>query len=244
MSTVKLFFQILFLIPFSLLFLGVIIFIPANTIEWLEGWIFSILIMLFAIMPFIYLMIKDPATLERRRKLSGSTKDKIFLMLFGIAFLLIPILPGLDFQYKWSPLPFTIEVVSFLGFNFQYKWSPVVSAIEVIGFLGLIVSCSIYFLVMRANTFASKGVTIHEAHRVITTGPYALVRHPMYVAFILIGFSIPLSLGSLVALIPALLVPVFVVFRIRYEEELLKKELSDYKEYMKKVPYRLIPKIW
>ncbi|MFX1254887.1 MAG: methyltransferase family protein [Promethearchaeota archaeon] len=244
MSTVKLFISMLFAIPFVALFLGVLIFIPANTIEWLEGWLYIIQIVLYVLIVFIYFMIKDPDTLLRRGKISGSATDKIFLTLFGIDFFLLLILPGFDFQYRWSPLQFTIEMVSFLGFNFQYKWSPVVSAIEVIGFLGLTLSYIIVFLVMRINSFASKGVTIHDEQEVITTGPYAIVRHPMYVGFTLMSLSIPLALGSLISLVPALLVPFFIAFRIRYEEELLKEELKGYKEYMEKVRYRLIPKIW
>lgn len=189
-------------------------------------------------------MIKDPATLEKRGKISGSATDKIFLMLFSIAFLLILILPGLDFRYGWSPLSFTLEAVSFLDLNFQYKLSLLILAIEGIGFLGLTLSYIIIFLVMKINSFASKGVTIHEEHKVITTGLYAIIRHPMYVGFSLMSFSIPLALGSLVGLIPALVVPIFLALRIRNEEELLKAELPGYKEYMEKVRYRLIPKIW
>ncbi|MFW9993677.1 MAG: methyltransferase family protein [Candidatus Odinarchaeota archaeon] len=212
-----------FAIPFVAIFIGALLFIPANTFEWLEGWLYVLLLVLYVLAVFIYFMIKDPSTLEKRSKLSGSTTDKIFLTLFGIDFFLLIILPGFDFQYSWSPLPF---------------------AVEAIGFLGLVLSYIIIFLVMRENSFASKGLVIHKDQEVISTGPYAVVRHPMYVGFTIMSFSIPLALGSLVSLLPALFAPFFLAFRILSEEEMLKKELPDYTEYMKKVPYRLIPKIW
>ncbi|MHA2296107.1 MAG: methyltransferase family protein [Candidatus Hodarchaeales archaeon] len=223
MSTVKLTIQMIFSIPFIVLFIGVLLFIPANTTNWLEGWLFNLSLALYVLVVFVYFMIKDPSTLERRSKLSGSTTDKIFLTFFGIDFLLIIVLPGFDYQFQWSPLP---------------------PLIVVLGFLGLILSYIIIFLVMRENSFASKGLTIHEGQEVITTGPYAIVRHPMYVGFTIMAICIPLALGSLVSLFPALLAPFFLAFRIRNEEEMLKKELQGYTEYMKKVRYRLIPKIW
>ena len=97
---------------------------------------------------------------------------------------------------------------------------------------------------MRENSFASKGLMIHQGQKVIDTGPYALVRHPMYISSIIMSISIPLTLGSLIGIIPAIFVPFIFGLRICKEEEMLLRELRGYDEYRRKVKYRLIPKIW
>lgn len=102
----------------------------------------------------------------------------------------------------------------------------------------------ILFFVMRENSFASKGLRIHEDQKVITTGPYALVRHPMYMGGIIMSIGIPLTLGSLISLIPVLFVLFIYAVRIRKEEQMLLRDLKGYDEYRQKVKYKIIPKIW
>ncbi len=223
MSALKLSFQFLFSVPFLVLILGALLFLPANSVSWVEGWVFIVLMIGYVGLTYLYFIIKDPSTLQNRSKLSTSGKDSFFLALFGIDFFLLLILPGFDYQYQWSQLP---------------------DPAKLIGFLGVCFSFIIIFFVMRENSFASKGVKIHEEQEVITTGPYAIVRHPMYVGFTIMSFFIPIALGSFISLLPAIFCPFFLAMRIRSEEELLKSQLAGYREYMEKVPYRLIPKIW
>lgn len=224
MSVIKLLIQLILSIPFIIVFLGALLFIPANSLDWSEGWIFIFQLVAYIGFTYFYFIFKDPETLQKRGCLSSSSStDVIFLIAFGIDFLILLILPGFDYQYDWSQLP---EIL---------KW---------IGFLGLFLSYVIVFLVMRENSFASKGLMIHKEQEVITSGPYSVVRHPMYVGFIIMSFCIPLALGSLIAILPALLNPIFLARRIRNEEKMLITALSGYLEYMEKVPYRLIPKIW
>ena len=212
-------------IPFAVLLVGALVFIPAFTLFWLEGWIFILVLFSFITGIFLYFLFRDPSTLQKRSKLSSDIKEVIFLTLFGIIFFLELMIPGLN-----------RSILSFVP-----TLHPI---IEIIGFIGLIISLIIIFLVMRENAYASKGVRIHEGHEVITTGPYSIIRHPMYAGFIIMVISIPLALGSVIALIPAILGPIPLIFRIRIEEELLLTELSGYAEYKENVRYKLIPYIY
>ncbi|MFX1336217.1 MAG: methyltransferase family protein, partial [Promethearchaeota archaeon] len=125
-----------------------------------------------------------------------------------------------------------------------FQWTQIPSLIKIIGFLGLVFSYILNFWVMRVNSYASKGLVMHEDHLIITIGPYGIIRHPMYVSFVLLAFSTPIALGSLVSIFLAIPIPFLLVFRIQNEEKMLTKELISYIEYMEKVRYRLIPKIW
>jgi len=210
-------------IPFLILFMGALLFIPAGTVNWMEGWIYILILVVYYILMTFYFIIKDPATLKKRRKLSSSKMENTALIIFGFFFLLVMILPGFDYQFQWTQLP---------------------NIIKIFGFSGLVITYLLNFWVMKMNSFASKGLMTHEDQVVIMTGPYKHVRHPMYVSFILLAFSTPIALGSLVSLVLAPFIPFFLVFRIQNEEKMLKKELIGYIDYIKKVPYRLIPKIW
>jgi len=165
MSSAKIVIQVILSILFVLVFVGLLLFIPAGTIEWLEGWIYILLLLIFVVSYYTYFMIKNPSTLEQREKLSSSFEDKITLIIIGILFVSLLVLPALDFQFQWFQLP---------------------TIIKVIGNLGVALSYIIIFLVMKENPFASKGLTIHEDQTVITTGPYAVVRHPIYTSLSII----------------------------------------------------------
>ena len=223
MKIIKLFLYLILSIPFMILLMGLLLLLPAGNLYWLNGWIFIASMIFYLLLTFVYFIIKDPSTLEKRSKLNTMKADIIFFLLVSIVFLLLILIPAFDYRFGWSQIPFFIS------------W---------IGITGLIVSYLILFLVMRENSFASKGLMIHDNQAVIDTGPYSRVRHPMYVAFIIMSFSIPLTLGSLIGIIPAISVPFITAFRIHKEEEMLLTELEDYNTYLKKVKYRLIPKIW
>ena len=168
-------------------------------------------------------MVKDPSTLERREKLSSESEDNSFLILIIISFLLLLILPGLDYQYRWSQL---------------------LPIFKLLGNIGLIISYMIIFLVMKENPFASKGLTIHEDHKLIKTGLYAVVRHPMYTGLIIMFLCIPLALGSLITLSIGIISSLLLVMRIDREEIMLKQELDGYEDYIKEIHFRLLPKVW
>ena len=210
-------------IPFVIVFLGVLLFLPAGNLDWINGWMFIASLVIYLLLNFIYFIIKDPSTLEKRSKLSTEKGDNFSLALIGILFLALLLLPAFDYRFSWSQLPFFLSCI---------------------GLALLIVSYLILFFVMRENSFASKGLRIHEDQTVITTGPYKLVRHPLYMGGIIMSISVPLTLGSLTGLIPVLFFPFIYAVRIRKEEQMLLRELKGYDEYRQKVKYRLIPKIW
>lgn len=223
MKRLKLILAMLFSIPFLIAFLGALVFLPVSNFFWINGWMFIASLVIFFIFEFTYFIIKDPSALEKRSKLSTKKGDIIHLVLIGILFLILLLLPPLDYRLNWSQIPFFLSCI---------------------GLAGLLISYMIIFFVMRENSFASKGLMIHEGQKVITTGPYAYVRHPMYISSIIMSISIPLTLGSLIGLIPSIFIPFIFIFRIRKEEEMLLGELKGYDEYQQKVKYKLIPKIW
>ncbi len=223
MSFIKAIIQIIIGIPFITIFTGVLLFLPAGTLNWIEGWLYILLLLIYYVSTAIYFTIKNPSTLKRRRKLSASNVENLIMIIFGCSFLLLLIIPGFDFQLKWTQLPLLFKII---------------------GFIGLIITYILNFWVLKENSFASKGLIIHKDQKVITTGPYGIVRHPMYVSIILLAFSTPIALGSLISLILALIIPFFLAFRILKEEKMLRKDLVGYTEYTQKVCYRLFPKIW
>jgi len=141
----------------------------------------------------------------------------------GLAFFSMFLITALTVGFQWPKIPFIIEVV---------------------GFMGIVLAFIIIFLVMRENSYASKRIEVQEGQKVISTGPYAYVRHPMYVGFIFMSLGFPIALGSLLAIPSGILAIILMAIRAYYEEKTLINELDGYEEYMQKVRYRLIPRIW
>jgi len=199
-------------------------FVPAGTLDYWQAWLYMAVIFIPAAFVVMYFLKKDPAFLERR--LSTREKEakqqliiKLAIPIFIIGFLL----PGLDRRFGWSHVPFEFVV-----------------AANVIVFL----SYMLIFLVFKENSYASRTVQVEKGQKVISTGPYSIIRHPMYLGSLFMYLATPIALGSYWALPPFLLmIPVF-VFRILNEEEVLKRELPGYKEYCKKVKYGLVPFVW
>ncbi len=210
-------------VPFIIILLSVLLFIPAGDLCWVNGWILIASLVVYLLFTAIYFIIKDPSTLEKRSRLSREKGDKIIISLFGILFLILIILPALDYRFGWSQIPFFVSCI---------------------GLTCLLTSYLIIFLVMRENSFASKGLVIHEDQKVITTGLYSLVRHPLYMGGVIMSIAIPITLGSLISLIPAAFLPFIYAFRIKKEEQMLIENLAGYNEYKEKVKYRLLPGIW
>ncbi len=204
--------------------LGALFFWPAGTFDYWQAWVY--LILLFALMLFIlvYFMKNDPAVLERRMRMKEKESEQSLLIkLSYLPFLLAYLLPGFDRRFGWSQVPVWLVIVADLLF--------------VLGYIA-------FFLVLRENHYASRVIEVEKSQTVITTGPYALVRHPMYSGLLLMYIFSPLALGSYWAVIPALLVVPIIIARIGNEESVLQRDLKGYTDYMKKTRYRLLPGIW
>ncbi len=204
--------------------LGALFFLSAGTIAYWQAWLFMAVIFVPAVFVVRYLIRHDPALLERRMRAREERKKQSALQkVGGVFWVALYLLPGLDQRFEWSSVHWLVAVF---------------------GNLAVFVGYVLFFLVLRANSYAARTIAVHESQTVIQTGPYAIVRHPMYVAALIMVLCSPIALGSYWALIPALLVPVILVIRIKDEEEMLLEELPGYREYTQKTRYRLIPELW
>ncbi len=222
--TLKLFFQAIFKILLGIILTGLLIFLPAGTIYFKNGW----LLMTFLFVPMffagIFMMIYNPSLLKRRLDAKEQQEEqREVVLLSGIMFLLGFIMAGLDFRFNLSNLPKAVTIASLILFCIAYL---------------------MYAEVIRENTYLSRTIKVEKNQKVIDTGLYSIVRHPMYTATLLLFLSMPLILGSVFAFLIFLVYPFIIAKRIKYEEEFLKTELLGYKEYTQKVKYRLIPFIW
>jgi protein-S-isoprenylcysteine O-methyltransferase Ste14 len=214
------------LIRFSAAFivLALILFLTAGSLYYWQAWVYLGVLFIPLVYVVNYFLKRDPAFLERRMRVQEKERSQKRIQTFGsILFFLGFLIPGLDYRYGWSIVPI-----------------PLVLAADAVVFLGYF----FIFLVFRENSYASRIVEVEAGQRVITTGPYTLIRHPMYLGVILMFLATPLALGSWWSLPVFLLLPISLVFRIRNEEELLVRELPGYAEYCEKVRYRLIPLVW
>lgn len=208
----------------GLVLVMLLIFLPAGTFKYPGGWLFIALLFIPMLIMGIVLLLKDPALLEKRLSSKETEKEqKGVVALSSAMFLAGFILAGLSFRFGWPGMP---------------GWA--VTAGAVIFLLGY----AMYAEVLRENTYLSRTVEVQSGQKVIDTGLYGIVRHPMYTATILMFLAIPVILGSLIALAVFLIYPAVIVKRIGNEEEVLEKGLEGYTEYKKKVKYRLLPFIW
>ena len=220
----KLFIQGLIKFVLGVVLVGALIFIPAGTLNFFNGLLFMGLLFIPMFLAGIVLMFKDRGLLERR--LNGKEKEneqKMVVALSGIMFISGFVIAGLNYRYSWIILPDIVTIISSIVF---------------------IISYILYGEVLRENTYLSRTIEVSENQTVVDTGLYGIVRHPMYVVTIFLFLSIPLILGSIISFIIFLIYPVIIVLRIINEEKVLEKDLKGYKEYKKKVKYRLIPFIW
>jgi len=217
----KLFLKILILFP---VFIGLFLFLPAGSFRFWEAWLFSAALFIPMCITVLYLIRKDPALLERRlRSKEKEEKQKIIVRLFRIPSILGILIPGFDYRFNWSEVSPVLVIAANMMVFIGYIW---------------------VFLVFRENSYTSRIVEVEKGQKVISTGPYSLVRHPMYSGAILMFLFTPLALGSWWALIVFAFIPFVLIFRIFDEERVLLRDLPGYKEYCQKTRYRLIPYIW
>lgn len=204
--------------------LGAMFFLPAGTLLYWEAWLFMAILFIPMSAFAAYLLKYNPALLERRLRMrEKESQQTVIIAVSSVVLLAIFLLPGFDKRFGWSSVPIWLVI-----------------AADVVVLLGYV----FFILTLRENEYASRAVEVEQQQRVITTGPYSLIRHPLYLATILMfGFS-PLALGSYWALIPVALYPPILVARIRNEEEVLLRDLDGYADYCKVVRYRLMPGIW
>jgi protein-S-isoprenylcysteine O-methyltransferase Ste14 len=207
--------------------LAAIIFLAAGTIYFWQGCLFWLSFSLSVITITAYLLKRDPALVERRMRAGPQAesrpRQKILQTLNLVMFVAIVMVPGIDHRFGWSETPAVIVVIA----N-----SLVMAAF---GFI---------FIVFRENTFAASTITVERGQQVISTGPYAHVRHPMYAGGLLLIFAIPIALGSWWGLLVSAISLPLLVARMLDEESALSAELPGYDDYRRAVPYRLIPFVW
>ena len=222
--TKKLFFQALAKYLLGVVLLGLLIFVPAGTLQFPNGWLLMALLFIPMLGAGIVMMLRDPPLLEKR--LNAKEKDseqKDVIRRSGCMFIAAFILAGLNFRFGWLALP---------------KW--VVWAASVL----FLLSYLMWGEVLRENAWLSRTVEVQEGQRVVDSGLYGVVRHPMYSASVLLFLSMPLILNSIFSFLVMLAYLPLIISRIKNEERLLKAELPGYAEYMERVRYRLIPFIW
>jgi len=204
--------------------LGFMFFLPAWTFNYWQAWVYMLILFIPMSVLIRYLYKHDPALLERRMRMKERQKtQKLIIALSFLFFLPAFVIPGFDVRLGWSNVPFMVVVIA--------------DIVVILGYL-------MFALVLKTNSYASRVVEVEKGQKVITTGPYAMVRHPMYLAsLILYGFS-PLALGSYWAMIPVVLLVPLIVARIKGEEKELLENLEGYKEYVMKTKYRLVPGVW
>ena len=222
--TFKLFISAILKFSLGVLLVGALIFLPAGTLAFSGGWLLMGILFIPMFIAGIIMMIKNPMLLASRLDAKEKEREQSAVVkLSGLMFILGFILAGLDFRFAWIKLPFAISIAAAVVF---------------------IISYVIYAEVLRENTYLSRTIKVVEGQRVVSTGLYSVVRHPMYFATILLFMSMPLVLGSLVSFLVFLAYPFIIAARIKNEEEVLCRELEGYEEYKKQVKYRMIPFIW
>ena len=224
MMNTKLFFQALSKFIFGLIIICMLLFIPAGTIDYPNGWLFIALLFIPMFIAGIIIFFKSPELLKRRLNAKEEQDEqKIVLLASGIMFILAFALAGLNFRFGWHKLPTAVIIMASIIFLLAYI---------------------MYGEVLRENEYLSRTVEVSDNQKVVDTGLYGLVRHPMYTSTIFLFLSMPLVLNSIFSFIVMLVYPLIIIFRIKNEEEVLENELIGYKEYKEKVNYKLIPYIW
>lgn len=220
----ELFFQAISKFVLGAVIVGLLVFIPAGTLYYWNGWLFMGILFLPMFFTGIVMMIKNPELLRKRLNAKEKQSEQnMVIKLSGLMFLVGFIIAGFNYRFKWNVLPTGITVGAAVVFLLAYL---------------------LYAEVLRENTYLSRTIEVQENQKVIDTGLYGIVRHPMYSVTVLLFLAMPLVLGSIYSFVIFLFYPYIIAKRIKNEEMLLENELEGYSEYKKKVTYKLIPFIW
>ncbi len=208
----------------GVLLVGLLVFLPAGTLQFFNGWLLMSILFVPMFVAGIVMMMKNPSLLEKRLNAKEKENEQsLVVKLSGLMFLAGFIVAGLDYRFGWFLLPKAIVIAAAVVF--------------VIAYIG-------YAEVMRENTYLSRTIEVQKNQKVIDTGFYGIVRHPMYSVTVVMFLAMPIVLGSIFSFFIFLFYPLLIAKRIKNEEAMLEKELKGYKEYKQKVKYRLIPFIW
>ena len=222
--TLKLFLQAILKFFLGVLLVGVLLFIPAGTLAYFNGWLLMGILFVPMLIAGFVMFFKSPEFLAKRLDAKEKQATQKGVLAFsGLMFIGGFVVAGLDFRFGWSEMPGWVVITAAALFLLAYL---------------------LYAEVMRENAYLSRTIKVEEGQTVVDTGLYGIVRHPMYSATILLFLVIPLILGSWYALIVFAFYPAIIILRLKDEEELLTRELNGYEAYKKKVKYRLIPFVW
>jgi len=222
--TRKLFVQAMTKFLLGVAAVGLLIFLPAGTLRFSQGWLLMGVLFVPMFLAGLFLMARDPDRL--RRRLDAREKEmtqRSVLLLSGLMFIAAFVLAGLSFRFGWLRFPYWVSVLGTVLFLLGY---------------------GLYALVLKENAYLARTVKVEAGQKLVDTGLYGLVRHPMYAATLLLFLSMPLILGSLLSFLVMLAYPCLLVRRIRNEEEVLLRELPGYEAYRRRVRWRLIPFLW
>lgn len=222
--TTKLFWSAIVKFALGMLLVGLLLFLPAGTFHYPNAWLLMGVLFVPMFFAGIVMMVKNPKLLEKRLNAKEKEHEQsLVVKLSGLMFVAGFVLAAFDFRFSWFPLPKAVPHIAVVFFLLSYL---------------------MYAEVMRENTYLSRTIEVQEHQKVIDTGLYGMVRHPMYSATILLFLSIPFVLGSLISLGAFLFYPFLIAKRIENEERVLEAELDGYRAYKDKVKYRLIPFVW
>ena len=222
--TFKLFVQAIIKFSLGVVLVGALIFLPAGTLAFFNGWLLMGILFVPMLFAGVVMMVKSPEMLKKRLNAKEKQKDQsVVVKLSGLMFLAGFIIAGLGTRFGWYMLPDGVAIGAAAVFLAAYV---------------------IYAEVLRENAYLSRTIEVQENQKVVDTGLYGIVRHPMYGATLLLFLSMPIVLGSIYSFAIFLAYPFIIAKRIKGEEELLERELEGYSEYKQKVKYRMIPFIW
>lgn len=220
----KLFIEAISKFLLGVVLIAVLIFLPAGTLSYVNGWIFMGILFVPMFLAGLVMMVKNPSLLRSRLKAKEKEKDQsLVVKLSCLMFLVGFIVAGLNYRFGWHVLSLKTSIIASVVFLFAYL---------------------LYAEVLRENAYLSRTIEVQENQKVVDTGLYGIVRHPMYSVIILLFLSMPIVLGSVISFVIFLVYPVIIGMRIKGEEAFLEKELEGYKEYKNKVKYKMLPFIW
>ncbi|MBQ4362132.1 MAG: isoprenylcysteine carboxylmethyltransferase family protein [Lachnospiraceae bacterium] len=208
----------------GLLLTGVLLFVPAGSLAYRQGWLLIVILFVPMFIAGLIMMKKSPDLLRKRLNAKEEQgEQRVVVLLSGLMFLAAFITAGLNWRFDWLVLPFGVSAAAAVVFLIAY---------------------ALYAEVLRENAYLSRTIEVQEDQKVIDTGLYGIVRHPMYMTTLLLFLSMPLVLGSVISFVITLAYIPIIAKRIRNEEQVLRDGLEGYEEYMRKVRYRVIPFIW